>query len=164
MSKIKDWVNQWIEKFGTQKDDDDVMLVIEDVDDSNHSIYEGHFLDVPEEMYDFEIVEKSRIAESTDKRRNNAYVFGVSRKNFVDTEKERSDYICNAVAERIRSLCKKKGCTINHLSTISNVTQSTVSDIVNGKSKNVGIITLYKLCVGLGINLEDFFSDELFRW
>lgn len=83
-------------------------------------------------------------------------------KEFVGAEKERS--ICNAVAKRILSLCKQKGCTINRLSTISNVTQSTVSDIVNGKSKNVGIITLYKLCVGLGINLEDFFSDELFRW
>lgn len=79
MTTIKDYVDQWIELFGTKKDDYDVMLVIEDVDDSNHSIYEGHFLDVPKEMYDFDIVEKNRILASSDNKRMGAYVFSVSR-------------------------------------------------------------------------------------
>ncbi|MBQ8296850.1 MAG: helix-turn-helix transcriptional regulator, partial [Ruminococcus sp.] len=54
-----------------------------------------------------------------------------------------------AVAERILELCKAKGLTVNKLSTISGVTQSTVNDIVNHKAKNIGIVTIKKLCDGL---------------
>ena len=84
--------------------------------------------------------------------------------DFIETEEQRTGYICRAVAERILELCDKKGYTVNQLSRISGITQSTVSDVVNCKSKNVGVVTLYRLCVGLDINLEDFFSDELFKW
>lgn len=77
MKKIKDWVDKWIEQAGTQKEDDDVMMIIEDVDDSNHRIYEGHFLDTPKELYEYEVVEKGQIIDSTEKRRIGAYVLGV---------------------------------------------------------------------------------------
>ena len=71
--------------------------------------------------------------------------------------------ISEAVAQRILSLCKERNITVNKLCTISAVTQSTVNDIVNNKAKNTGIVTIKKLCDGLGITVEDFFSDETFR-
>lgn len=43
--------------------------------------------------------------------------------------------ISEAVSERILELCKLNGITVNKLSTISGVTQSTVNDIVNRRAK-----------------------------
>ncbi|MBQ8297646.1 MAG: helix-turn-helix transcriptional regulator, partial [Ruminococcus sp.] len=60
-------------------------------------------------------------------------------------------------------LCKAKGLTVNKLSTISGVTQSTVNDIVNHKAKNIGIVTIKKLCDGLDITITDFFDTPSFR-
>ena len=71
--------------------------------------------------------------------------------------------ISDAVAERIVQLCGERDITINKLCTISAVTQSTVNDIVNRKAKNVGIVTLKKLCDGLGITVIDFFNCDLFK-
>ena len=71
--------------------------------------------------------------------------------------------ITNAVAERILQLCRDKNITVNKLATLSAVTQSTVNDIVNMKSKNIGIVTLKKLCDGLQISITEFFDDDMFR-
>lgn len=54
--------------------------------------------------------------------------------------------ISEAVSERILELCKENGITVNKLSTISGVTQSTVNDIVNRRAKNIGVVTIKKLC------------------
>lgn len=70
--------------------------------------------------------------------------------------------VSDAVAERIITLCNERSITINKLSTISAITQSTVNDIVNRRSKNIGIMTIKKLCDGLEISLSDFFDDEIF--
>lgn len=64
-----------------------------------------------------------------------------------------------AIALRIRELCKERGITPNGLSYISGVSQSTIKSILNGESKNPGAVTLKKLCDGFGINLKDFFND-----
>ncbi|MDE6101403.1 MAG: helix-turn-helix transcriptional regulator [Ruminococcus sp.] len=71
--------------------------------------------------------------------------------------------ISDAVAHRILELCKENNLTINKLSTLSGVTQSTVNDIVNHKSKNIGIVTIKKLCDGLGVTITDFFETDLFK-
>lgn len=68
--KVKDWVNQWIEQFGTKKADDDVLLIIFD---GEKTIYEGHFLDVPKNFYDYKVFTVSNCLASTDKRRIGAY-------------------------------------------------------------------------------------------
>lgn len=68
-----------------------------------------------------------------------------------------------AVAERILELCKEKEITINYLSGLSAISQSTVSDIVLGRSKNPGIVTLKKICDGLEISITDFFDTDIFR-
>lgn len=71
--------------------------------------------------------------------------------------------ISQVVSDRIVELCKDKNITVNKLCTMSAVTQSTVNDIVNHRSKNVGIVTIKKLCDGLDISISEFFDTEEFR-
>ncbi|MDD3336331.1 MAG: helix-turn-helix transcriptional regulator [Eubacteriales bacterium] len=70
--------------------------------------------------------------------------------------------IAQAVVQRLYELCNEQNMTINKISNISGVTQSTVSDIVNGATSNTGIATIKKLCDGLDISVRDFFNSELF--
>ena len=67
-----------------------------------------------------------------------------------------------AVARRIRQLCKERDITPNGISNIAAVPQATVKSILNGESKNPGIVTIKKLCDGFEITLSDFFSTEEF--
>lgn len=71
--------------------------------------------------------------------------------------------VSQAVAQRIIDLCGEYNITINKLCTLSAVTQSTVNDIVNHKAKNIGIVTIKKLCDGLQITVSEFFDDDLFK-
>ena len=71
--------------------------------------------------------------------------------------------IGEAVKERILELCWERDITINKLSNMSGVTQSTVNNIVSGRNNSTTISTIKKLCDGLGITIEDFFHSELFR-
>lgn len=68
-----------------------------------------------------------------------------------------------AVSQRILELCKLKKMSINRLSTEAAVRQSTVNDIVNGTTKNPGIVTIKKLCDGFNVSLTDFFNTPEFR-
>lgn len=68
-----------------------------------------------------------------------------------------------AVADRILTLCGERNITVNYLSTLSAVRQSTVNDIVSGKTQNAGIVTIKKLCDGLDISLAEFFDTDTFR-
>lgn len=63
-----------------------------------------------------------------------------------------------AVAARILQLCKERDITPNGLSNIAAVPQSTIKSILNGESKNPGVVTIKKLCDGLEITLGEFFS------
>ena len=71
--------------------------------------------------------------------------------------------IGEAVKERILELCLEKNISINKLSTMSGVTQSTVNNIVSGRNRSATISTIKKLCDGLGITIEQFFDSDLFR-
>lgn len=68
-----------------------------------------------------------------------------------------------ATAIRISELCKEHGITPNGLSNLSGVPQSTVKSILNGESKNPGIVTIKKLCDGLEITLAEFFDTDIFN-
>ena len=68
-----------------------------------------------------------------------------------------------AVKERILQLCIENNISINKLCSLSGVTQSTVNNIVSGRNRSTTISTIKKLCDGLGITIEDFFTSELFR-
>lgn len=71
--------------------------------------------------------------------------------------------IGEAVKERILELCREKNLSVNKLSNLSGVTQSTVNNIVSGRNRSATISTVKKLCDGMGITIEEFFNSELFR-
>ena len=70
--------------------------------------------------------------------------------------------IYDLVAERIYELCKEREITPNALSYLSGVSQSTVKSILNGESKNPGIVTIKKLCDGLNVSIVEFFDTDKF--
>ena len=67
-----------------------------------------------------------------------------------------------AVRQRIIQLCQERDISINKLSSISGVTQSTVNNIVSGRNNSATVSTIKKLCDGLGITIDQFFHSELF--
>lgn len=70
--------------------------------------------------------------------------------------------ISEAVAGRIIELCNERNITVHKLCTLSAITQSTVNDIVNHRAKNIGIVTIKKICDGLDITIMDFFDADIF--
>ena len=67
-----------------------------------------------------------------------------------------------AVRQRIIQLCQEHDISINKLSSISGVTQSTVNNIVSGRNNSATVSTIKKLCDGLGITIDEFFHSDLF--
>ena len=67
-----------------------------------------------------------------------------------------------AVASRIRQLCREQGITPNKLSKIAGVPQATVKSILLGESRNPGTVAVKKLCDGFGITLGEFFGTAEF--
>lgn len=67
-----------------------------------------------------------------------------------------------AIAFRIRQLCRERGITPNGLSNLAAVPQATIKSILQRESKNPGVVTIKKLCDGLEITLGDFFSTKEF--
>lgn len=73
--------------------------------------------------------------------------------------------IGEAVRHRILQLCEERNLSVNKLSSISGVTQSTestVNNIISGRNNSTTVSTLQKLCDGLGITIQDFFQSDLF--
>ena len=68
----------------------------------------------------------------------------------------------DAVRQRILQLCQERNISINKLSSISGVTQSTVNNIVSGRNNSATVSTIKKLCDGLGITIDEFFQSPLF--
>ncbi|MBR5570318.1 MAG: helix-turn-helix transcriptional regulator [Oscillospiraceae bacterium] len=67
-----------------------------------------------------------------------------------------------AVRQRIIQLCQERDISINKLSSISGITQSTVNNIVSGRNNSATVSTIKKLCDGLGITIDEFFHSDLF--
>ncbi|MBC8546164.1 helix-turn-helix transcriptional regulator [Clostridiaceae bacterium NSJ-31] len=67
-----------------------------------------------------------------------------------------------AVADRILELCAERGIAVNKLATISGMPAMTVYSMLNQKSMNPGIVTIKRLCDGLGITLGEFFNTPEF--
>jgi len=67
-----------------------------------------------------------------------------------------------AVTLRIQELCAQRQIAVNALATMAGVTPSTIYSILNPERKDVGIVAIKKLCDGLEMPLEEFFSGEVF--
>ena len=68
-----------------------------------------------------------------------------------------------AIKIRLLKLCDEKGMSVHKLALESAVPPSTIKNILYGKSRNPGIVTLKMLCDGLGITLTEFFSGPEFK-
>ena len=69
----------------------------------------------------------------------------------------------DCVQRRLVEICYERHLSFNKLAYISAVHPSTVKGIMNGASKNPGVVTIKKLCDGLGISLTEFFDTDYFR-
>ena len=67
------------------------------------------------------------------------------------------------VANRIVKLCQERNMAINALARSAGIPPSTVKNILNGASKNPGVVTIKMICDGLGISLIEFFDTDEFR-
>ncbi len=68
----------------------------------------------------------------------------------------------DAVVRRIQELCAQKDLAYNALAVQAGVTPSTVYSLMDASRRDVSIVTIKKLCDGLGITLGEFFSTPEF--
>ncbi|MBD5453812.1 MAG: helix-turn-helix transcriptional regulator [Lachnospiraceae bacterium] len=61
----------------------------------------------------------------------------------------------DAIIKRLSDLCSQNNITINKLATLSGITQSTVENLMKGKTKNPKLKTLHKLAVGLNMTVSE---------
>ena len=68
-----------------------------------------------------------------------------------------------AVKNRILELLGEKKMAIHKLAMESAIPPSSIKNILYGKSRNPGIVTIKMLCDGFGITLIEFFDTDEFR-
>jgi transcriptional regulator with XRE-family HTH domain len=62
----------------------------------------------------------------------------------------------DVIIKRILELCNERNITVNKLATLSGITQSTLENLVLGKTKNPKLKTLHKISAGLGMTISEF--------
>ena len=67
-----------------------------------------------------------------------------------------------ATRNRLLQLLGEKKMSVYRLSVESAVSPSSIKNILYGKSKNPGIVTIKMLCDGFGISLIEFFDTPEF--
>lgn len=68
-----------------------------------------------------------------------------------------------AVAYRIKELCKERGITQYQLYLKTGVPQSTLSTIMKCSYPSMKLRIIYEICDGLEIDLEEFFASDVFK-
>lgn len=71
--------------------------------------------------------------------------------------------LSQAVKERIINLAKIKKITLHRLSLDSGISYSTLNSFMNGKCKSPNLATILHLCEGFEIELNEFFTDAVFK-
>ena len=61
----------------------------------------------------------------------------------------------DVIIKRLTTLCNERNITVNKLATLSGITQSTVENIMSGKTKNPKLKTLHKLAIGLNMSVSE---------
>ncbi len=69
-----------------------------------------------------------------------------------------------AIIKRFQQLCKERNIKYNELATLSGVTPSTVYSMMDEERKDISVITVKKLCDGLGISIPEFYNDAIFKY
>ncbi len=71
--------------------------------------------------------------------------------------------ICEFTVNRIYEICRERKITPNALSYMAGIPQATIKSILNGESKNPGIVTIKKICDGLEISMMEFFNTPAYQ-
>ncbi|MGE5456558.1 MAG: helix-turn-helix domain-containing protein [Ignavibacteriales bacterium] len=71
--------------------------------------------------------------------------------------------LSKAISKKLLKICDEQNISVNKLASICCLTQSTIQNIIDEKSKNPKMLTIVRICDGLNIELKDFFNDELFK-
>ncbi|GAA6406709.1 hypothetical protein K040078D81_08260 [Blautia hominis] len=61
----------------------------------------------------------------------------------------------DVIIKRLTELCGERKITINKLATLSGITQSTVDNLIKGKTRNPKLKTLHKLAIGLNMTISE---------
>lgn len=61
----------------------------------------------------------------------------------------------DAIVLRLTSLCRERDITVNRLATLAGLRQSTVNNIISGKTRNPKLKTLHRLAVGLEMTVAE---------
>ena len=68
-----------------------------------------------------------------------------------------------ATVKRIQELCADRNIKINELARSAGIAPSTLKNVMNGGSKNTGIVTIAQICDGLNITVKEFFDSKVFE-
>jgi len=71
--------------------------------------------------------------------------------------------ISEAMSKKILKICNERNISVNKLATMCCLTQSTIQNIVECNSNNSKLLTVVRICDGIGISLKEFFDDEIFN-
>ncbi|MDD3194144.1 MAG: helix-turn-helix transcriptional regulator [Oscillospiraceae bacterium] len=68
-----------------------------------------------------------------------------------------------AVVTRFQGICRDRDIKYNELATRSGVTPSTVYSMMDDSRKDISVVTVKKLCDGLGMSIPEFYNDAVFE-
>lgn len=68
----------------------------------------------------------------------------------------------NAIAKRMLELAEERQSTVTEIGARGGVKQTTISEIMNGRSKHPKINTIQAYCNGCEITLSEFFNKPIF--
>lgn len=71
--------------------------------------------------------------------------------------------ISQAIFKIIKNICKERNISINKLTTMNCLTQSTLQSIIDDSSNNPKLLKIFRICYGLNISISEFFDDSLFN-
>ncbi len=87
-------------------------------------------------------------------------IIASTRKWVMIVERERVMEYSELYVRRIRSLCHKRGISINKLATMSDVKQSTLDNIIRGVTRNPRVKTLHKIAIAFNMTLSEFLDFD----
>lgn len=61
----------------------------------------------------------------------------------------------DVIRGRLQYLIDQRGITVNRLATLSGITQSTVENVIHGKTRNPKLKTLHRLACGLNMTVSE---------
>ncbi len=69
----------------------------------------------------------------------------------------------DAIAIRVKELCRENQLTIHGLSIKTGVANSTLVDIVKARNESIQLKFIYAICAGLDMSFIDFFAAPYFE-